>query len=380
MHILHLIKTSEGAIWAYELMRDLKEKHPDLSFSVVLPSGGRHYEKYFSICEQVYDLSFELGTGILKCGNKLRKIVEKVKPDIIHSWFAQTTLYARLFLRKLKIPRLFEVVGPLHLESYLYRNLDIFSAQKTDFWKATSLYTYNKYLKYGVPKEKLFMNYIGVDVAKYLLDKDNSLEADIRKKYKFSNGVKIIGTASYMYPPKLFAKNGVKNHEMLFEVFEELLKRRDDVVLVIGGSTLGNDKKYEAHLKEQARKISTDKIIFTGYVQNLGRLITEFDVFVFLSISENLGGVFESLLFEVPTVASDRGGIPELVINGETGFTCSLDDVNEIANRIEILLDNKNLCEQFKINGKKKVFDVFDKKRSLDKSYEIYKSLMENKS
>lgn len=376
MHVLHLIKTSEGAIWAYELMRDMKEKHPEIRFSVVLPSGGRHYEEYFSVCEQVFDLSFEVNAKIFARGKELIRIVRQVKPDIIHSWFAQTTLYARLFLRKIKVPRLFEVVGPLHLETYIYRNFDILSAQKIDYWKATSKYTFNMYLNHGVKDDKLFLNYIGVDVSKFIQDKENSPFFDVRKLFNLPDGIKIIGTASYMYPPKLFAKRGVKNHEMLFKVFKELLKRRDDVVLIIGGSTLGSDKKYEHKLREQAKRISMDRIIFTGFVQNLGRLITEFDVFVFLSISENLGGVFESLLFEVPTVASDRGGIPELVINEETGFTCNLDSVNEIADKIEILLENKDLASQFKLKGQLKVFDVFDKTQSLKYSYEIYKSLI----
>ena len=76
---------------------------------------------------------------------ELRKIVKNENPDIIHSWFTQTTLYARFFLRDIKIPRLFQVVGPLHLENKLFKFFDIYSAQKNDYWIATSNYIFNKY-------------------------------------------------------------------------------------------------------------------------------------------------------------------------------------------------------------------------------------------
>jgi glycosyltransferase involved in cell wall biosynthesis len=380
MHILHLIKTSEGAKWALDFIIDSKLLNPNLKHSIIIKPGGKYFDEYSKYCENIIELDFSIDFYLISNGRKFKKAVLKVNPDIIHSWFTQTTLYARLFLRKYKIPRLFEVVGPLHLESFLYRKFDILSAQKNDFWKATSNYTFNKYINSGVPKNKLFTNYIGIDLKDCLHNFEIRSQEKIREKYHLSADIKIIGTASYMYPPKFFNKAGVKNHELLFEVFKELIKRRDDVVLVVGGSPIDNDKRYEVKLKSIANKISTDKIIFTGYVENIGRLITEFDVFVFLSLSENLGGVYESLLFEVPTVASNRGGIPELVINGETGFACSLNSVDEIVDKIEVLLDNREIGEQFKIQGLKKVHEVFDKKKSFENSIQIYNTILSNAS
>jgi glycosyltransferase involved in cell wall biosynthesis len=376
MHILHFVKTSEGAKWTLDFIKDSQLHFDGITHSVVIPEGGKYFQEYKNVCINVLVLDFAFNFKILKNGLLLRRLVKKENPDIIHSWFTQTTFYARLFLRDINIPRLFEVVGPMHLESKVYRFFDIYSAQKQDYWKATSEYTFNKYLNHGVPQRKLFMNYIGLDLIEYLDSKESSPLVNIRETYGLDDDIKIIGTSSYMYPPKFLKKVGVKNHEMLLEVFAELLKRRDDVVLVIGGTTLGKDKEYVNQLKRKANTISTDKIFFAGFVHNLGQFISEFDVFVFLSISENLGGVFESLLFEVPTVASDRGGIPELVINGETGFTCSLKSVDEIVNKIEKVLDDDELSKKFRNKGKEKVFEVFHKDASIENSYDIYKKLL----
>lgn len=372
-----MVKTSETAIWVYDLIREVRKIDKSITFSICLPDGGRHFKKYFEVCINVYDFDFKIDSTILKRGRRLRKIIRNENPDIIHSWYTQTTLYARLFLRDIKIPRLFEVLGPFHLEFPVFRYFDTISAQKNDYWKATSECTYKLYLKYGIPRDKLYMNYIAVDFHSNIKAKELSPAFNLKAKYSIQEEIKIIGTASYMYAPKMFKNNGIKNHELLLEVFKELIKRRDDVILVIGGTSLfPKDKDYEEKLKKRALRISPDKIIFTGWVENLGRLISEFDVFVFLSLSENLGGVYESLLFQVPTVASDRGGIPELVIDGETGFSCDLNSKNEIVERIETLLDNASLREKFKSKGYEKVLEVFNKEKSINYSVEIYNKIL----
>lgn len=376
MHTLHLVKTSETAIWVYNMMKEFKNHDFDVTFSILLPSGGRYFEKYFDVCRNVYVFDFVIDRNILKRGNRLREIVRLENPDIVHSWYTQTTFYARLFLRDFRIPRIFEVLGPLHLEFPLFRFFDFLSAGKNDYWKTTSKCTYNLYLKYGAKKNKLYFNYIGVDLRNIIERTNASPKENLREKYQIPSEKKIIGTASYMYPPKLFRKHGVKNHELLLKVFEKLLKKRNDVVLVIGGTTLGPDKTYEIKLKNVAKSINSEKIIFTGWVNDLGSLITEFDVFVFLSMSENLGGVFESLLYKVPTVSSDKGGIPELVVDGETGISCSLKSVDEIVEKIELILNDKDLKESLKENGFNKVHEVFDIERSTIRSYEIYREVI----
>lgn len=376
MHILHLVKTSDTAVWVFNLMKEIKLRRDDITFSILLPKGGRYYNQYFEVCETVYDFDFKLDAKVFGRGKELRNIVIKEKPDIIHSWYTQTTFYARIFLRDINIPRLFEVIGPLHLEFFVSRYADLWSAQKNDYWKATAKYTYNKYKNLGVDYNRIFFNYIAADLDQRLELMASAPEVNLRTKYNIPNNMKIVGTACYMYPPKFLKKQGVKNHEQLLEVFKAILQKRNDVIFFIGGTTLREeDKHYEEKIKETAQSISSDRIIFTGWVDNLGRLISDFDIFVLLSISENLGGVYESLLFQVPTVASDRGGIPELIIDGETGFACSLDSTSEIVKRIELLLDDKELQEKFKKKGFDHVTKIFDKSYSIENSIAIYKQV-----
>lgn len=373
MHILHLIKTSEGATWAINQIKELKKRYPSLTFSVILPDNGKHIEEYRAVCRNVYIFEYRLNLSFFSKGRIFKEIVKKDNPDVIHSWFTQTTLYARFFLRGIKVPRLFQVVGPLHLENKTFKFFDIKSAQKNDYWIATSKYIYDKYANSGVPASKLFLNYAYIDVEEMLKRKQMTEVWDLRKQYNIPENYKVIGTASYIYPPKFYEKKGLKGHEELLEAFSEILKTRKDVVLVIAGSTFGEDKTYENKLIEMGKAIDEKRIFFTGKYTNVYSVIANFDVFVYLSKSENLGGVFESLLFEIPTVSSNRGALPELVINEFSGYTVELEKKDLIVGKIvqTIEMENKEMIA----NGKSKVQELFQKDKLIQNALEIYQKV-----
>lgn len=372
MKVLHLIKTSKGAVWAFNFIKDLKELHPEIKFHVVLPSDGELYNQYKAICEEVYEFDFSLNLDIFKNGKALKKIATTVNPDIIHSWFTQTTLYSRIFLRSLKIPRIFQVVGPLHLESKLFKYADIWSSNKKDYWVATSKYIYDKYQKVGIPKERLFLTYAYIDIHK-LEEKSKSPAIDYHKKFKLPENTKIIGTASYIYSPKFYQETGVKGHEYLINAFAELLKKRQDIFLVIAGESFTEDQQYYNKLKKLAEEKCDGRVAFTGGYKNIYTVIHNFNVFVYLSKSENLGGVYESLLFKVPTLSSNKGGLPELVIENQTGYTVDYDDYECISEKINLIL-NKDLASM-KEKGRKKVLSIFRKETILQNGYAVYRKL-----
>jgi glycosyltransferase involved in cell wall biosynthesis len=374
MKILHLIKTSEGATWAIRLLELLKTKHPEVSFSVLLPKGGKHFIEYQTVCDNVIEFDFLIDSKIIQRGRKLKTYVDNIQPDIIHSWFTQTTLYARIFLRYNNIPRLFQVVGPAHLEHNLFKTADIKSAQKNDYWIATSKYIYDKYINCGIDKNRVFLNYAFIDIEKLLYSKKLKKPINYIEKFGLEKNTKIIGTASYIYPPKFYENRGIKGHEYLLEAFELLLKQRDDVVLIIAGGSFGNNMSYEHSLKTRANNISKDKIYFTGKYESIYETISNFDVFVYLSKSENLGGVYESLLFEIPTISSNKGALPELVINDKTGYNIDPSYKEDLVDKINSVLNSDH--NNFKSEGKALVKKTFNKKTITDKAYQIYESLI----
>ena len=218
----------------------------------------------------------------------------------------------------------------------------------------------------------MFLNYAYIDTGRLLQNKNQQAAVNIREQYNIPANNKIIGTASYIYPPKFYQNGGIKGHDLLLGIFKRMLSERNDIYLIIAGTTFGANKTYENRLKKIAASINKERIIFTGKYDNAYSILSSFDVFVYLSKSENLGGVFESLLFEIPTVSSDRGGLPELVIDNETGYSCSLYDEGKIKLRITQMLDNPDAQLAFKEKGKQKVLKTFDKQRIIEQAYSIY--------
>jgi len=84
----------------------------------------------------------------------------------------------------------------------------------------------------------------------------------------------------------------------------------------------------------------------------------------------------EAMAARVPVISSDVGGIPEVNIDGETGFVLPMGDVKAMAEKSIQLLKNNSLLMQFKDNAKKQA-ERFDKKNILPMYEDLYLSVLE---
>ena len=125
MKALHLLKTSVGARWALMQLRELVrlgiemprgacQTKPALSRSIAAPACNVH----------VLDLNAIPATPAwFRAAGALRRLVDAETPDVVHSHFVATTLLMRAALGGTSTPRVFQVPGPLHLESRLFSAL-----------------------------------------------------------------------------------------------------------------------------------------------------------------------------------------------------------------------------------------------------------------
>ena len=163
MKVLHLVKTSEGATWAFREMRDMVQLGDEVH--VAMPLDGMLVQQYKDAGIIIHELNYSIKTALGSI-KRLRELVKMVKPDIVHSHFVLTTLMMRMALRGQNIARIFQVPGPLHLEHSLYRNADLWTAQKNkDYWIATCKWTLDKYKTCGIEDSRLFLTYYGGDLV-----------------------------------------------------------------------------------------------------------------------------------------------------------------------------------------------------------------------
>ena len=116
-----------------------------------------------------------------------------------------------------------------------------------------------------------------------------------------------------------------------------------------------------------------DKVKSLGMVNDLHAVLHASDLFLLPSEQESFGlAALEAMAASVPVVSSNAGGLPEVNIDGVTGYTCPIGDIEMMAEKsLEILRDDKTLNE-FKYRAKQQAI-AFDKKNILPQYVEIYK-------
>jgi glycosyltransferase involved in cell wall biosynthesis len=376
IRILHVVKTSHGARWAAMQAGVLSQLGFDIH--VLLPSNKGEAVAYWQTAGatmHLVDASLPLAKphAIPDRVRHIRQLVACIRPDVIHSHFVTTTMMLRLALRgRYTIPRIFQVPGPLHLEHTLYRYAEISSAGDDDRWIASSRYTARLYARHGVASDKLFLSYYGSE----LTEPSNPTENTLRTNYRIPPGTKLVGNVNYMYPPKYYLgqRHGLKRHEDVIDALGLAIKQRHNIVGVLVGGQWGNGRGYEARLRHRARARAGDRILFTGRVapQEAMALWPDFDCAVHVPETENCGGVVEPLALQVPTIASDVGGLPEVVVDGLTGWTVPVGMPHRLAECIHSVLSDPETAGNRARLGQRLVRHMFDVNRTGREVAQIY--------
>ena len=136
-------------------------------------------------------------------------------------------------------------------------------------------------------------------------------------------------------------------------------------------------------LENQAKKLGVyDYTKFVGMQlpKNIPSWMGCADVLVLPSLSEGKGIVIlEAMAAGLPVVASNVGGIPESVIDGQTGFLVKPKDPKQITNKLNILLNNNKLWIKMSNTSKKRVKELDLTWHSCAKKYdELYHKILKN--
>ena len=376
MKVLHIVKTAVGANWAYEQVCGLCSL--GMEIVVALPSeteglASGYRKAGATVIRANLDLPAREPWRIPHALRLCRELAKSVRPDLIHTHHVGTTFVVRLALGKNSpIPRVFGVTGTLHLEHGFLARLDLRLAGPQDHWIATCQWTQRRYHELGIPPDRVFLAYLGTDLANYREKRTGTL----RKALGITPDVSLIGMVSYIYAPKWFVGRwtGHKGHEDFIAALASVLKARKDVRGVIIGGAWGNSARYEKKIRYLGERLCGNGLTFLGTRTDMLEIYPDLDLAVVPTYSDGLAySVIEPLLAGVPVVATNVGGLPDLIHDGRTGWLVPPRNPQTLAEAILDALSRKNEARRRAVEGQKaaqRLIDVHKTARDVVAAYE----------
>ena len=323
----------------------------------------------------------------------------KLKDLSYSSWFYILTAMPFIFLRSFymikreKIP-LVHCQGRLSgLMGYFLKKITktpyIITVQSADF----SVYHPKANIKpvrwiYNFIRKKIYQNAIKCHAVSYHL-KDHLGKWGIKGAVVIPNGVdnfefrpdlskrktrKELGLDTenlIMCISRLEPKNGTED---LIKAADILRKKISEFKIAIIGS--GSQRK---RLEKLTEELGLDSIFFLGDISHgsIPKYLASSDIFIRPSLAEGFGIVFiEAMACDVSVIGTPVGGIVDFLKNGETGLFCEPGNPRDIAEKIELLIKDKQLRNKLVENGHKLVVEVYNWDKISERIKRIYQSIL----
>ena len=207
-----------------------------------------------------------------------------------------------------------------------------------------------------------------IEVIPNFIDTDRFVRQDKEhfKQALCPNGEKVIVHVSNFRP--------VKNAPQVVEVFHRLQNGTSNVKLLLVGD--GPDR---VPTERMARDLGVyDDVRFLGKQDPVEEILSIADVFLMPSGSETFGlAALEAMACEVPVVATNVGGLPELIVHGETGFLCPIDDIDEFTECTRTLLTDEEMHAEMAAAARRRAVETFDIERVVPRYEEYYEQVYE---
>ena len=219
----------------------------------------------------------------------------------------------------------------------------------------------------GVSADAIQVVHSGIELSQRF----DSLNGEaIRERYHLQSHQPVIGTIGNLFPRK--------GHEYLIEAVEDIRKVVPDIFCFIVGT---GEKKYTEKIKDMVGTKGLESCFaFVGFQADPLQYLAAFSVFVLPSIIEGFPIVLlEAMAMGKPVVASQVGGVPELVEDGVTGVLVPSGSSESLGKAIITLLRDPETQTRMGKSGKQRVKTLFSLRQSVGKIEELYRSVVSQK-
>ena len=276
--------------------------------------------------------------------------IKKNKIDIVHTHSSKAGIIGRLAAGLAKTKVIIHTVHGWSFNDYqprLVREFIIWLERLAAFF-TYKLIVVSKYdLKIGLQnhigkEDKCQLISYGIDFSEF-----NVKDTSIRKELGINEGDLVIGTVACLKPQK--SPLDFVRLCLLANQDGKLDAAAGRVKFVLVGDGVLRSRVERLIAKHNLRQ----SLILTGWRRDIPRILSALDVFALTSLWEGLPiALLEAMAANLPVLATDTGGVAEVVVNGKTGFLTQRQDVFSLSEKLLIMLKDKELRTQMGQNGR----------------------------
>ena len=162
-----------------------------------------------------------------------------------------------------------------------------------------------------------------------------------------------------------------------FDILADVAKRfkdNDKVKFIIAGDGEYRNKWLADIEKENMQK----QVYLLGYRSDIDDILRESDIFIICTKHETLcNSLLEGGMHKLPLVATNVGGIPEIIDDNKNGFLVPLNDVEGFVSALNKLINDANLCAKMGVAARTKIEEKFSEKAIVEKLDDVFTHILE---
>lgn len=311
-----------------------------------------------------------------KAYQKIKRIIELEKPDIVHTHAFKAGFLGRLAAVKLKVPVIVHTFHGHVFHSYfgkgksaVIQRLERYLAKKS-----TGIVAISERQKKELvddfkisSSDKVKVIPLGFDLNKFIENKQQNRN-EIRSKYNLNEDEVAIAIIGRLAP--------IKNHKFFLDVIEKILQVSSKKIKVF----IVGDGSERSWIEEEVNRINNkfdNEIMMTSWIFDIASFNHGMDVICLTSDNEGTPvSLIEAQAGGLPVVSTDVGGVHDIVADGKTGFVVKKGDIETYIEKLRSLIENEELRFKFGRNGQEFASSRFNYSRLVTDVENFYKELL----
>ncbi len=358
-----------SGVVATELGKRLSERGNEVHFvSYALPYRLTNFASkiFFHEVEVIHYPLFEYPPYSLALASKMAEVFEFQKLDIMHVHYAIPHATSAYLARQILEDKNIRFVTTLHGTDITllggdpsFFKITKFSIEQSSGVTAVSEFLKNKTIEVLNPKKEIEVipNFVPFEFGTIKTNKE------IRQRFASDDEKILIHISNF---------RSLKRVTDIVPIIKKVSKKHRVKMLMVGD---GPDR-YKT--EEQCRNENLcDKVIFLGKQENISELLSIADIALIPSESESFGLVaLEALACGTPCVSTNAGGLPEVNLDGKTGFTVNIGDIEGFAEAIDVIFSDNKLAKEMGKQGMEIATSKFSPEIIVPKYIDYYEKIL----